>query len=121
MQAIFAKLPTLNIFYKKSNIQLFLFHPLIISDTCGKDNVQSCSYTCNDLCHSYRAVSYQCAHAKLDGCVDTCGEEYTKCSKGQALRDATTCIKTSECPCAIGDGTIIAVSINTTLDKIHSY
>ena len=85
------------------------------SDTCGKDNVHSCSITCNQLCHSYRAASFQCAHADSDGCVDTCGDDFTKCSTGQALRDAKTCIKASECPCAIADGSTIAVSCHASI------
>ncbi|XP_078495661.1 uncharacterized protein LOC445660 [Ciona intestinalis] len=72
--------------------------------TCGKSNMVTCSFRCNQVCHAWRTATYQCAHSSDDQCVDTCGEECVSCPINYILKDPKTCVRPADCLCMLPDG-----------------
>ena len=82
----------------------------MFSEECPPSQQNPCGYKCQNLCHAWRAATYECIHGQDDTCCFTCGEEVSQCPAGLVLRDETTCISPKDCPCILQNGNILAVS-----------
>ena len=82
-------------------------------DTCGKDNIRTCAFRCNQVCHAWRTATYQCTFAESDDkCVDTCGEDCVSCPINYVLRDPKTCVRPADCQCMLPDGSTLGVGFS---------
>jgi len=82
---------------------------LPVADLCPPSKQNKCGYTCDSICHSWRAATYECVHGSDSECCLTCGQTITKCSSGQVLRDENTCCSPQDCTCLLPNGNILAV------------
>lgn len=81
----------------------------LLSERCPEGERDTCGFRCDQLCHSWRAATYQCLYGEPEECCLTCGEIVHDCLPGQMLRDEVTCVAMEDCPCLLPNGNILAV------------
>jgi len=71
------------------------------------ETLESCAYKCGDLCDNMASLLDNCRHNS--DCVPMCRSGSFGCGAGEKLKDKTTCVPESMCPCRKPDGTIAKV------------